>query len=194
MDSAILTQIYGRAAVFHSLFWPTCTLIGGTLIIAMVKLTQYLSIMCERLSRIKRWWIERLSVSESSQWTSEVHKWSSCMRPDVDDLWQLGFNNNDIQQQLKGGTHTVMLRQDWGWTDVGLQLDTNGSKWWLQLLQWLSTLCLLASFISLNIWKCDILYFGRNSASVHYINILGLLFFFFFYPVSIILYIRSHSH
>ncbi|XP_029355286.1 calcium-activated potassium channel subunit beta-2 isoform X2 [Echeneis naucrates] len=54
MDSAILTQLYGRVAVFHSLFWPTCTLIGGTLIIAMVKLTQYLSIMCERLSRIKR--------------------------------------------------------------------------------------------------------------------------------------------
>lgn len=54
VDSAILTQIYGRVAVFHSLFWPTCTLIGGTIIIAMVKLTQYLSIMCERLSRIKR--------------------------------------------------------------------------------------------------------------------------------------------
>ena len=54
MDSAILTPIYDRVAVFHSLFWPTCTLIGGTIIIAMVKLTQYLSIMCERLSRIKR--------------------------------------------------------------------------------------------------------------------------------------------
>ncbi|XP_017159720.1 calcium-activated potassium channel subunit beta-2 isoform X1 [Poecilia reticulata] len=53
-DSAIMTQIYGRIAVFHSLFWPTCSLIGGTAIIAMVKLTQYLSIMCERLSRIKR--------------------------------------------------------------------------------------------------------------------------------------------
>ncbi|XP_044055230.1 calcium-activated potassium channel subunit beta-2 isoform X1 [Siniperca chuatsi] len=53
-DSAILTQIYGRVAVFHSLFWPTCTLIGGTVIIGMVKLTQYLSIMSERLSRIKR--------------------------------------------------------------------------------------------------------------------------------------------
>ncbi|KAM8875118.1 calcium-activated potassium channel subunit beta-2-like isoform 2-T3 [Spinachia spinachia] len=53
-DSAILTQIYGRVAVFHSLFWPTCTLIGGTIIIAMVKLTQYLSIMCERVSRMKR--------------------------------------------------------------------------------------------------------------------------------------------
>ncbi|XP_068446082.1 calcium-activated potassium channel subunit beta-2-like [Clinocottus analis] len=53
MDSAILTQMFGRGAVFHSLFWPTCTLIGGTIIIAMVKLTQYLSIMCERVSPIK---------------------------------------------------------------------------------------------------------------------------------------------
>ncbi|XP_060934379.1 calcium-activated potassium channel subunit beta-2 isoform X1 [Limanda limanda] len=53
MDCAILTQIYGRVAVFHSLFWPTCTLIGGAIIVAMVKFTQYLSIMCDRLSRIK---------------------------------------------------------------------------------------------------------------------------------------------
>lgn len=53
-DSAILTQIYSQVAVFHSLFWPTCTLIGGSIIIAMVKLTQYLSIMSDRLSRIKR--------------------------------------------------------------------------------------------------------------------------------------------
>lgn len=53
-DSAILTQVYGQMAVFHSLFWPTCTLIGGTVIIAMVKLTQYLSILSERLRRIKR--------------------------------------------------------------------------------------------------------------------------------------------
>uniref|UniRef100_A0A8C7FQZ5 Calcium-activated potassium channel subunit beta-2 n=2 Tax=Oncorhynchus kisutch TaxID=8019 RepID=A0A8C7FQZ5_ONCKI len=53
-DSALLTRIYGRLAVFHSLFWPTCTLIGGTIIIAMVKLTQYLSIMCEQVGRIKR--------------------------------------------------------------------------------------------------------------------------------------------
>ncbi|XP_055778802.1 calcium-activated potassium channel subunit beta-2-like [Salvelinus fontinalis] len=53
-DSALLTRIYGRLAVFHSLFWPTCTLIGGTIIIVMVKLTQYLSIMCEQVGRIKR--------------------------------------------------------------------------------------------------------------------------------------------
>ncbi|CAL8348033.1 unnamed protein product [Gadus morhua 'NCC'] len=53
-DNAILTQIYGQVAVFHSLFWPTCTFIVGSIIIAMVKLTQHLSVMCEQLSRIKR--------------------------------------------------------------------------------------------------------------------------------------------
>ncbi|XP_062411403.1 calcium-activated potassium channel subunit beta-2 isoform X1 [Sardina pilchardus] len=53
-DSVLLTRLYGRGAVFHSLFWPTCMLVGGTLIIAMVKLTQYLSILCEQISRIKR--------------------------------------------------------------------------------------------------------------------------------------------
>ncbi|XP_068175297.1 calcium-activated potassium channel subunit beta-2 [Antennarius striatus] len=54
MDTAILTQIYGQVAVFHSLFWPTCCLIGGTVIIAMVKLTQYLSIMSEQLRSIRK--------------------------------------------------------------------------------------------------------------------------------------------
>ncbi|KAJ7992862.1 hypothetical protein DPEC_G00266460 [Dallia pectoralis] len=53
-DSALLTSMYGRVAMFHSLFWPTCTLVGGTIIVAMVKLTQYLSIMCEQVGRIKR--------------------------------------------------------------------------------------------------------------------------------------------
>lgn len=53
-DGAILTRIYGQGAVFHSLFWPTCTLIGGTIIIAMVKLTQYLSIMCEQMNHVNR--------------------------------------------------------------------------------------------------------------------------------------------
>lgn len=54
-DSAILTRLYGRAAILSSLLWPTCTLVIGVLIVAMVKLTQYLSILCERISRIKRW-------------------------------------------------------------------------------------------------------------------------------------------
>ncbi|XP_026852831.2 calcium-activated potassium channel subunit beta-2 isoform X1 [Electrophorus electricus] len=53
-DSALLTRLYGRRAVLSSLLWPTCTLVMGTLIVAMVKLTQYLSILCEQISRIKR--------------------------------------------------------------------------------------------------------------------------------------------
>lgn len=53
-DSAILTRLYGRATILSSLLWPTCTLVIGVLIVAMVKLTQYLSILCERISRIKR--------------------------------------------------------------------------------------------------------------------------------------------
>ncbi|KAK5869367.1 hypothetical protein PBY51_024090 [Eleginops maclovinus] len=54
MDCAILTQIYSLVTVLYSLFWPTFTLIGGTIIIAMVKLTQSLSIMYERISHIKK--------------------------------------------------------------------------------------------------------------------------------------------
>ncbi|KAF3860528.1 hypothetical protein F7725_000783, partial [Dissostichus mawsoni] len=34
MDSVILTQIYSLVTVLYSLFWPTFTLIGGTIIIA----------------------------------------------------------------------------------------------------------------------------------------------------------------
>uniref|UniRef100_A0A8C6WYZ5 Uncharacterized protein n=1 Tax=Neogobius melanostomus TaxID=47308 RepID=A0A8C6WYZ5_9GOBI len=51
--TTVFTEIYSREAVFHSLFWPTCSLVGGVVLIGMVKLTQYLSIVCEGLSKIK---------------------------------------------------------------------------------------------------------------------------------------------
>ncbi|KAM9762159.1 calcium-activated potassium channel subunit beta-2 isoform 1-T2 [Menidia menidia] len=51
--AAILTRVYGPRAAFHSLLWPSCTLVGGAAIVAMVKLTQFLSTMCDRLSRIR---------------------------------------------------------------------------------------------------------------------------------------------
>ncbi|XP_042575277.1 calcium-activated potassium channel subunit beta-2-like [Cyprinus carpio] len=35
----------------HSLFWPSCMLSGGTFITLMVKLTQYLSILCEQIGK-----------------------------------------------------------------------------------------------------------------------------------------------
>uniref|UniRef100_A0A4W5QM40 Potassium large conductance calcium-activated channel, subfamily M, beta member 2a n=1 Tax=Hucho hucho TaxID=62062 RepID=A0A4W5QM40_9TELE len=53
-ESALLTRQYGHSPVFHSLFWPSCMLTGGTTIIFMVKLTQYLSIMCEQVIKIER--------------------------------------------------------------------------------------------------------------------------------------------
>ncbi|KAK1168590.1 calcium-activated potassium channel subunit beta-2-like isoform X1 [Acipenser oxyrinchus oxyrinchus] len=53
-ENVLLTRLYGPNALFHSLFWPTCMAVGGTLIIAMVKLTQYLSLLCESISKIKR--------------------------------------------------------------------------------------------------------------------------------------------
>ncbi|XP_067109919.1 calcium-activated potassium channel subunit beta-2 [Osmerus mordax] len=52
--SVLLSRLYGPSAVFHSLFWPSCMLTGGTLIIFMVKLTQYLSILSEEIGKIKR--------------------------------------------------------------------------------------------------------------------------------------------
>ncbi|XP_051723351.1 calcium-activated potassium channel subunit beta-2 [Ctenopharyngodon idella] len=49
--SILLNRLHGSSAVFHSLFWPSCMLSGGTLIILMVKLTQYLSILCEQIGK-----------------------------------------------------------------------------------------------------------------------------------------------
>ncbi|XP_056148841.1 calcium-activated potassium channel subunit beta-2-like [Lampris incognitus] len=53
-DSVLLTRLYGHSAVLHSLFWPSCMLTGGTFLIVMVKLTQYLSILCEEIGKVKR--------------------------------------------------------------------------------------------------------------------------------------------
>ncbi|XP_073531035.1 calcium-activated potassium channel subunit beta-2 isoform X1 [Phyllobates terribilis] len=52
--NVILTKLYSSNVLFHSLFWPTCMMIGGIAIVAMVKLTQYLSLLCERIQRINR--------------------------------------------------------------------------------------------------------------------------------------------
>ncbi|XP_027731576.1 calcium-activated potassium channel subunit beta-2 [Vombatus ursinus] len=52
--NVILTKLYSSNVLFHSLFWPTCMMSGGVAIVAMVKLTQYLSLLCERIQRINR--------------------------------------------------------------------------------------------------------------------------------------------
>ncbi|KAI7809295.1 calcium-activated potassium channel subunit beta-2 [Triplophysa rosa] len=51
--SILLNSLYS-SSVLHSLFWPSCILSGGTLIILMVKLTQYLSIMCEQIDKVPK--------------------------------------------------------------------------------------------------------------------------------------------
>lgn len=53
-DTVLLTRLYDHSVVFHALLWPSSMLTGGTLIIVMVKLTQYLSRLCEEIGKIKR--------------------------------------------------------------------------------------------------------------------------------------------
>uniref|UniRef100_A0A665TGW9 Potassium large conductance calcium-activated channel, subfamily M, beta member 2 n=1 Tax=Echeneis naucrates TaxID=173247 RepID=A0A665TGW9_ECHNA len=53
-EAVLLTRLYDHSVVFHSLLWPSCMFTGGALIIVMVKLTQYLSRLCEEIGKIKR--------------------------------------------------------------------------------------------------------------------------------------------
>ncbi|ELV13460.1 Calcium-activated potassium channel subunit beta-3 [Tupaia chinensis] len=39
-----------HTAVSHCLLWPSLTLLGGALIVGMVRLTQHLSLLCEKYS------------------------------------------------------------------------------------------------------------------------------------------------
>lgn len=49
-EDVILIKKYDQMVIFHCLFWPTLTLLGGALIVGMVRLTQYLSLLCEKYS------------------------------------------------------------------------------------------------------------------------------------------------
>ncbi|KAM5335750.1 calcium-activated potassium channel subunit beta-3 isoform 1-T1 [Glossophaga mutica] len=49
-EDVILIKKYNQMAVFHSFFWPSLTLLGGVLIVGMVRLTQYLSLLCAQYS------------------------------------------------------------------------------------------------------------------------------------------------
>ncbi|XP_075807168.1 calcium-activated potassium channel subunit beta-3 [Microtus pennsylvanicus] len=44
----------GHKVVFHCLFWPLLTLLGGALIVGLVRLTQHLSLQCEQYSAVLR--------------------------------------------------------------------------------------------------------------------------------------------
>ncbi|XP_059741896.1 calcium-activated potassium channel subunit beta-3 isoform X2 [Bos taurus] len=49
-EDVILIKKYDQMVIFHCLFWPLLTLLGGVLIGGMVRLTQYLSFLCEKHS------------------------------------------------------------------------------------------------------------------------------------------------
>lgn len=68
-DTVLLTRLYDHSFVLHALLWPSCMLTGGALIIVMVKLTQYLSRLCEEIGKIKRWSVQQLRESSTRWWT-----------------------------------------------------------------------------------------------------------------------------
>lgn len=53
-EEVILIKKHDRMVIFHCLFWPSLTLLGGALIVGMVRLTQYLSLLCEKYSAALR--------------------------------------------------------------------------------------------------------------------------------------------
>uniref|UniRef100_A0A0P6J2R1 Calcium-activated potassium channel subunit beta n=1 Tax=Heterocephalus glaber TaxID=10181 RepID=A0A0P6J2R1_HETGA len=53
-EDVILIKKYDPMVIFHCLFWPSLTLLGGALIVGMVRLTQHLSLLCEKYSIMVR--------------------------------------------------------------------------------------------------------------------------------------------
>ncbi|XP_075412178.1 calcium-activated potassium channel subunit beta-3 [Tenrec ecaudatus] len=47
-EDVVLRRKYGQMVIFHCLFWPSLTLLGGALIVGMVRLTQHLSLLCQK--------------------------------------------------------------------------------------------------------------------------------------------------
>ncbi|XP_017530786.3 calcium-activated potassium channel subunit beta-3 [Manis javanica] len=53
-EDVIFIKKRDQMAIFHCLCWPSLTLLGGVLIVGMVRLTQYLSLLCEKYSTALR--------------------------------------------------------------------------------------------------------------------------------------------
>ncbi|XP_077581396.1 calcium-activated potassium channel subunit beta-2-like isoform X2 [Stigmatopora nigra] len=53
-EAVLLTRLYDRGVVFRWLMWPSGLFLGGALIIVLVKLTQYLSRLCEEIGKLRR--------------------------------------------------------------------------------------------------------------------------------------------
>ncbi|XP_036609695.1 calcium-activated potassium channel subunit beta-3 [Trichosurus vulpecula] len=53
-EDVVLIKKYDQMLIFHCLFWPSLTLLGGALIVGMVKLTQHLSVLCDEYTNMVR--------------------------------------------------------------------------------------------------------------------------------------------
>ncbi|KAM9190140.1 LOW QUALITY PROTEIN: calcium-activated potassium channel subunit beta-3 [Dugong dugon] len=53
-EDVILIRKYDQMVIFLCLCWPSLTLLGGALIVGMVRLTQHLSLLCEKYSTAVR--------------------------------------------------------------------------------------------------------------------------------------------
>ncbi|XP_004603346.2 calcium-activated potassium channel subunit beta-3 isoform X1 [Sorex araneus] len=53
-EDVVLMNKYDPMIIFHCVFWPSLTLLGGALIVGMVRLTQHLSLLCEKYSSAHR--------------------------------------------------------------------------------------------------------------------------------------------
>ncbi|XP_007502024.2 calcium-activated potassium channel subunit beta-3 isoform X2 [Monodelphis domestica] len=53
-EDVVLIRKYDHTVVFHCVFWPSLTLLGGALIVGMVKLTQHLSVLCDEYAHVAR--------------------------------------------------------------------------------------------------------------------------------------------
>ncbi|XP_037381039.1 calcium-activated potassium channel subunit beta-3 [Talpa occidentalis] len=86
-EDVILIKKYDQMVIFHCLFWPSLTLLGGALIVGMVRLTQYLSLLCEKyssahrdevggkVSYMEQHQLKLLNVGRSKGKSREVLKW-----------------------------------------------------------------------------------------------------------------------
>lgn len=88
-ESVLLTRLYGHSAVFHSLLWPSCMLTGGTLIIVMVKFTQYLSRLCEEIGKIKRWSMGSSCRGQAYGLVMDIWQYVNCKRDRVNQMTSL---------------------------------------------------------------------------------------------------------
>ncbi|KAM4864276.1 calcium-activated potassium channel subunit beta-3 isoform X1 [Urocitellus parryii] len=85
-EDVILIKKYNHMVVFHCLFWPSLTLLGGALIVGMVRLTQCLSLQCGKYS-----------TSVRDQASGRVH---SIGQQQIQ-LWSLGRSKGRSREMLR---------------------------------------------------------------------------------------------